>query len=65
MRELLPKAQVQAKLRALEEAQATLAAKDGDVQLAERLGVKLDYAGKYHTVQHIEDPLPGEEPPKE
>lgn len=37
--------------------------KEGDKQIEQKLGVKLDY--KYMTVQHHEDPLPGETPKKD
>lgn len=31
--------------------------------MEDKLGVKLNH--KYHTIQHYDDPLPGEEPLKE
>jgi hypothetical protein len=37
--------------------------KNGDKEVEEKIGVRIDLMGKYHTIQHYDDPLPGIESP--
>eukprot|EP00347_Sterkiella_histriomuscorum_P020948 403335841 len=64
IKEMLPKQHIQNKLKQLDQYSTLLAEKEGDREVEEKLGVKLDN-NKYHTIQHYADPLPGEELPKE
>lgn len=61
IKELLPKTIVQNKLKALDLYQSVLEQKDGDKEVEEKLGVKLN--PKYFTLQYSDEKLPGAESP--
>lgn len=48
---------------ALEESASVLELKEGDKEMEEKLGVKLE--NKYNTIHHLDYPLPGESPLKD
>ena len=57
MKELAPKVVVQKRLEKLEQMQDLLMEKDGQAQLEQELGVKLEE--RFIEVQHKDNPLPG------
>ena len=60
---MLPKSVIQMKFKQLEDNEVLLKTKEGDREFEGKLGVKLQ--NRYQTIQHHDDPLPGEEVPKE
>lgn len=54
---------MQSKLKDLDALESILMTKNGDKEVEEKLGVRIDLMSKYHTIQHFDDPLPGIESP--